>query len=90
MDSLEAVPVVERYIDSAVLARLHTVTNHPRQGHRRPAGRGAASLRRMKQVKSFARQIRRRGNGRHRCGTEIKDLKRTVYSWHCAKTHKTH
>ena len=42
MDTLEAIPVLERYIDSAVMGKLQTVTNHPRQGHGSAESGGAA------------------------------------------------
>jgi DNA mismatch repair protein MutS2 len=53
MDSLEAVPVVERYIDSAVLARLNTVTIIHGKGTGALRAAVQQSLKRMKQVKSF-------------------------------------
>ena len=61
METLDAIPVMERYIDSAVMGKLHNVTSYTAKGRAHCARRQQA-LRKNKAVKSF--RLGRYGEGR--------------------------
>lgn len=71
MDTLEAVPVLERYIDSAVMGKLHTVTIIHGKGTGALRGAVQQALRRNKAVKSF--RLGRYGEGES--GVTVVELK---------------
>ncbi|MBR6207714.1 MAG: endonuclease MutS2 [Oscillospiraceae bacterium] len=71
MDSLEAIPVVERYIDSASQGRMETVTIIHGKGTGALRAAVQQSLRKNKQVKSF--RLGRYGEGE--TGVTIVELK---------------
>ena len=71
METIEAIPVVERYIDSAVQSRLETVTIIHGKGTGALRAAVQQSLRRNKQVKSF--RLGRYGEGE--TGVTVVELK---------------
>ena len=71
METIEAIPVVERYIDSAVRSRLETVTIIHGKGTGALRAAVQQSLRRNKQVKSF--RLGRYGEGE--TGVTVVELK---------------
>ena len=71
METIEAIPVVERYIDSAVQSRMETVTIIHGKGTGALRAAVQQSLRRNKQVKSF--RLGRYGEGE--TGVTVVELK---------------
>ena len=71
METLEAIPVMERYIDSAVMGKLHTVTIIHGKGTGALRQAVQQSLRKNKAVKSF--RLGRYGEGE--TGVTVVELK---------------
>ena len=71
MDTLEAIPVLERYIDSAVMGKLQTVTIIHGKGTGALRAAVQQALKRSKAVKSF--RLGRYGEGES--GVTVVELK---------------
>ena len=71
METLEAIPVMERYIDSAVMGKLHTVTIIHGKGTGALRQAVQQALRKNKAVKSF--RLGRYGEGE--TGVTVVELK---------------
>ena len=79
METIEGVLAAERYIDSAVMGKLKTVTIiHGKGNGRAPRRRAADAQEEQKRQILPLREIRRERSGRNCCRTEIKSVDASV------------